>query len=582
MLDEPPQFSEAFKQTKGRLSISPSGRLVAVVVQYRLTIRDVESLRTVQVFSHDDEVSHVEWSADSLYVLCVLPHRGLCHVWAVDDAEWYCKIDEGPLGVAHARWAPDGRHVLSSSDFGMRLTVWSLLDRSVRYIRAPKFPAAAVAFSAEGGWLAVAERREGVDALGVYECGSFERVAHFALATADVADVCWAPAAAGLVGGGTRGAGAADTSSPDWLLVTDGPLQLALFVYRRDGQLISRLAANSTRPARALGARLSAWAPAGRVVAFGSYDGEVRVLVSRTCHCIAQLLHPRTLRATHADDDRRDPLVFREELLAADQRADGAAHGAAETMVRADSAAMQLQELAESLPHVDTLTRPTHFVPASAAEQPIHLPRRAAAALRDEPLPKIGPPAPRAAASPRAPPHATRVQAALPPAAAVPRVRPSPPSPVTRCAPSFRALGRNLRRCRSGRAGVESGRSLPGDARRGDACRTLGVGSRQFAVRRAAACPSPRARAPPAGPPARAAIALTPSPAPRRPRRPAQAAHRRDRTRARALRPLAPARRSARILHGVVPALSVVIGGHVRARPPRRAEAARASAALGA
>ncbi|KAJ1636721.1 hypothetical protein T492DRAFT_861030, partial [Pavlovales sp. CCMP2436] len=84
----PPQFSEAYKQTKGQPRISPNGRLLAVVIQFRLFIRDVETLQTVQLYAHDDEISHVAWSCDSLYVLCVLPRRGLCHVWSVEDAEW--------------------------------------------------------------------------------------------------------------------------------------------------------------------------------------------------------------------------------------------------------------------------------------------------------------------------------------------------------------------------------------------------------------------------------------------------------------------------------------------------------------
>ena len=55
-------------------------------------------------------------------------------VWSVSDTEWHCKIDEGPVGLAHARWSPDGRHVLAAADFNLRITIWSLLDRSVYYI----------------------------------------------------------------------------------------------------------------------------------------------------------------------------------------------------------------------------------------------------------------------------------------------------------------------------------------------------------------------------------------------------------------------------------------------------------------
>ena len=35
-------------------------------------------------------------------------------------------------------WAPDSRHVLTISEFDLRLTAWSLCDKSVQYIEFPK------------------------------------------------------------------------------------------------------------------------------------------------------------------------------------------------------------------------------------------------------------------------------------------------------------------------------------------------------------------------------------------------------------------------------------------------------------
>lgn len=410
---EPPQFSEAYGQSGGLLSISPSGRLVAVAAQHRLLVRDVETQQVVQAFSHDGEVGHAEWSCDSLYVLAVLRGRGLCHVWAVNDAEWYCKVDEGPLGLAHARWAPDGRHVLTSSCHGVRLTVWSLLDRSVCYVRAPKLPVAGVAFSADGRWLAVAERREGADWLGVYECAAgYERACAFEVATHDLASVAWAPAAAGLGAAGT------EASSADWLLVTDGCMQLCALVYRRDGQLIAKLQHDEGQAP--LGARLGAWAPAGNMVAVGSYAGEVRVLVARTCHCVAQLCHPSTLRGFPRGGLGAPPLVFAEALLDGEEpRAEGAG-GAGR---RAKSAASQLQELAESLPHLRALTRPTRFEPRHLSAAPgggLRLPTASAADEREQALPKIG--AQRARGPRRAPARA--------------RAAPSPATPLSPSAPA--------------------------------------------------------------------------------------------------------------------------------------------------
>lgn len=35
-------------------------------------------------------------------------------------------------------WAPTSRHVITISEFHIRLTVWSMIDKSVQYIEGPK------------------------------------------------------------------------------------------------------------------------------------------------------------------------------------------------------------------------------------------------------------------------------------------------------------------------------------------------------------------------------------------------------------------------------------------------------------
>ena len=107
--------------------------------QPRLVVRDVETLEIVHIFSCKDVIEKIEWSRDSKYVLCGIFKRGLAQIWSVEQPEWYCNVDEGPIGLACVRFSPGGRHVLATADFQLRITVWSLLDRSVCYIRFPKF-----------------------------------------------------------------------------------------------------------------------------------------------------------------------------------------------------------------------------------------------------------------------------------------------------------------------------------------------------------------------------------------------------------------------------------------------------------
>jgi hypothetical protein len=63
-------------------------------------------------------------------------------------------------GLAHARWAPDARHVLTTSEFQLRITVWSLISEQTHYLEFPKYAGAGCAFSDDGTLMAVLERRD--------------------------------------------------------------------------------------------------------------------------------------------------------------------------------------------------------------------------------------------------------------------------------------------------------------------------------------------------------------------------------------------------------------------------------------
>jgi hypothetical protein len=57
-------FSEAYKCTL-LPSYSPDGRYLAAANEYRVIIRDVETLTVVQVYSCLDKIHYIEWSPNS-------------------------------------------------------------------------------------------------------------------------------------------------------------------------------------------------------------------------------------------------------------------------------------------------------------------------------------------------------------------------------------------------------------------------------------------------------------------------------------------------------------------------------------
>ena len=148
---------------------SPDARLLAAADGFRLVVRDAESLAVVCLASCLDRIESLAWAPDSDHILCGLLRRATVQVFCASDPEWACTIAEGPAGVAAARWAPDGRHILLTADFCLRLSAWSLVDQACIYLRAPKHATAGLAFSPDGTQLAVlhVRRRRGAGRAGL-------------------------------------------------------------------------------------------------------------------------------------------------------------------------------------------------------------------------------------------------------------------------------------------------------------------------------------------------------------------------------------------------------------------------------
>lgn len=69
---------------------------------------------------------------------CLLLMRAAVQVFSVADAQWRCRINEGVAGLVSAKWSPDSRHIILESDFGIQLSVWSLMAGTSQLIMHPK------------------------------------------------------------------------------------------------------------------------------------------------------------------------------------------------------------------------------------------------------------------------------------------------------------------------------------------------------------------------------------------------------------------------------------------------------------
>ncbi|XP_075502434.1 uncharacterized protein LOC142540286 [Primulina tabacum] len=266
------EFTETFKQT-GPCSFSPNARFLAVAVDYRLVIRDVLTLKVVQLFSCLDKITYIEWALDSEYVLCGLFKRPMIQAWSLTQPEWTCKIDEGPAGISYARWSPDSRHILTTSEFQLRLTVWSLLNTACIHVQWPKHGSKGVSFTKDGKFAAICTRRDCKDYVNLLSCYTWEIMGVFAVDTLDLADIQWSP----------------DDSA---IVIWDSPLEYKVLIYSPDGRCLSKYQAYES----GLGVKSVSWSPCSQFLAVGSYDQMIRVLNHLTWKVFAEFTHLSTVR----------------------------------------------------------------------------------------------------------------------------------------------------------------------------------------------------------------------------------------------------------------------------------------------
>ncbi|XP_061207625.1 WD repeat-containing protein WRAP73 isoform X2 [Neopsephotus bourkii] len=245
-------FSELFKLSGLLGRFSPDGRCLASCMQYRLAVRDAGSLQILHVYTCLDQIQYIEWSSDSLFILCAMYKRGIVQVWSLEQPDWHCKIDEGSAGLVASCWSPDGRHILNTTEFHLRITVWSLCTKSVSYIKYPKACQQGIAFTKDGRYMAVAERRDCKDFISIFVCSDWQLLRHFDTETQDLFGIEWAPN--GCV-----------------LAVWDTCLEYKILLYSLDGRLLSTYRAYEW----SLGIKSVAWSPSSQFLAIGSYDEKI-------------------------------------------------------------------------------------------------------------------------------------------------------------------------------------------------------------------------------------------------------------------------------------------------------------------
>ena len=209
-------FSNSIKYS-GLSSFSPNSIYLAIAKNTSLVIYDNEELKVIQKFSFQNTISNFLWSPDSNLILMAFYKTGICEIRSISNPKWTCTITESQSGIINCLWTPDSRKVILFNDFNVRMSIW--FDKSTVYINSPKYNDKCINFCEKGNFMALGERQNGKDFIGIYFTGDFSLVSHFQVGTFDMTDLLW-------------------TKDATSLIVVDTPLEVKFLVYSPTGNLI--------------------------------------------------------------------------------------------------------------------------------------------------------------------------------------------------------------------------------------------------------------------------------------------------------------------------------------------------------
>ncbi|EAS04393.2 WD repeat WRAP73-like protein, putative (macronuclear) [Tetrahymena thermophila SB210] len=264
---------------------SQDSSLIAISNGSKILIKDInQELINRNVYSFQDIITHMEFSPDNQLILVVQSNSNTVEVKNFNDEQWICKIVDQACGLLHAVWAPDSRSIITFSDFQMKATIYSLTDKQQYLIKNPKYTDKGLSFSSDGKFMALAERRDIKDYIGIYYTKDWKLVNHFQVDTMDLVDIQWSK----------------DDGS---ILVWDSSINYKFLVYHPSNGLIQRIQPYEY----ALGIKCVELSNTPNFVAIGSYDEKIRLVNTLTWKIITELEHKANIK------EYSNAVVYREQ-----------------------------------------------------------------------------------------------------------------------------------------------------------------------------------------------------------------------------------------------------------------------------
>lgn len=280
--------------------MSPNGVLIATLQQSRLIVSSSRNGEVIRKFPlPQDFVSRcrfLRWCGTNNLAKDATKEQGNGHceqpgqilladddavrIYNVNDPAWLAVIDKAAsnLGrIAEVIFGHTKDEIVVVSDFGVKLTIWSLLTSRGVEIRDRKYLVKCFHHRPRTGHLAILTRPAAQDVLMLLQPKSHDLVKSVEMPTIDAQEVAWSPDGSWLA---TR-----DTAS----------IGYKVLIYTADGHLYKTISNSLNGVDISLGVKCMQWSPSAGTLAIGDYNDSITIFSKNNFSPIANLHHPATI-----------------------------------------------------------------------------------------------------------------------------------------------------------------------------------------------------------------------------------------------------------------------------------------------
>jgi hypothetical protein len=179
--------------------LSPNGKYAALCKGLQVSLYEVGDCMTyITKWQVLDEINDIDWSPDSLLILCGQHKRGVVHVFKTDNFAWAGFINNGMCGISNSLFCRDSRQVLTFTSQSTSVIVYNLIEAKKYPISNPKYSKKGFSFSYDGKSVCLVLRESNNDIITVYNTTTWTRDLTISV-DYDVSDVYYMPDNTGIV-----------------------------------------------------------------------------------------------------------------------------------------------------------------------------------------------------------------------------------------------------------------------------------------------------------------------------------------------------------------------------------------------